>query len=90
MKKIAIVSAAVCLLAGLTACTTTEQYTATGAAIGVGTGALVGDTTGAIVGGVLGAGVGNIIGRDQEQKQNYHYQRHHQYHHYNHYRHQNF
>lgn len=51
------------------ACSRTERYTATGAAVGAGGGALIGAATGgsavggAVIGGLGGAGVGYCIAR---------------------------
>ena len=60
MKKIAFALVAVAALAG---CTTAEQDTVAGGAIGAGVGALAGGTEGAIIGGAIGAGTGYFLGK---------------------------
>lgn len=56
-------------LAGMGGCSHTEQYLATGAALGAGGGAIVAAATGgtvlggAIVGGALGTGAGYIMSK---------------------------
>jgi osmotically inducible lipoprotein OsmB len=67
-------SAALAVLASLSlvtagACTRTQQYVGTGAALGAGGGAIIGAATGgsavggALIGGAVGAGTGYVLSR---------------------------
>ncbi len=69
VMRIGLVALFALSLLGMGACSRTQQYLATGAAIGVGGGAVVAAATGgsviggAIVGGALGTGGGYIASR---------------------------
>ncbi len=69
IRKTGLVAVLGLSLLGTGACTHTQQFMASGAALGVGGGALVAAATGgtvlggAIIGGALGTGTGYILSR---------------------------